>query len=306
MRIVGLALAFFLIGAAPPEVPIGKYQTWLSSKNVPLNFRAGEVKIHVEALPCPANPVGDSSCRWEGYNNQAAVTVSAPGVVPLTVKTDSQSSYARIAVVRFDRRDPRAGVIVESQSGGSAGDMWAQLLIPRGGRYQALSLGDHSTTRLQGQIADGPRDMSGDGRIDLELEDGSFDHVFACNACSPRPPRLFAVKDGMVVDESRDPALRHVFAADMIRWKPICLSKARDRNGFCAAYVADAARAGHFDKAWAAMLAHYEHDGNLWEPCRSRVASSTNYRCPPEKVKRFRNFPESLRAFLIRTGYLPS
>lgn len=101
---------------------------------------------------------------------------------------------------------------------------------------------------------------------------------------------MFAVKHGRVVDESRDPALRSVFAADMARLEPRCLSKETDRNGACAAYVADAARAGRFKAAWARMLAHYERGGAVWQP---------------DKGRRFKDFPESLRAFLIRTGYWP-
>lgn len=306
MRILALALACFLIGAAPAEMPIGKFQIWSAFRKVPLDFTAGGVTVSVAALPCPAHPIGDSTCRWDGFNNQADVTVSAPGVTPLTVSTDRQSSYARIAVVKFDRRDLRAGVIVESQYGGSGGDMTAQLLVPSGNGYRAVPLVRHDGAYLQGQLMDFPHDLSGDGRIDLKLEDGAFDSVFGCNACSPRPPLLFALRDGKVVDESRDPPLRSVFAGDMKRLAPICLSHTRYRNGACAAYVADAARAGRLDAAWAAMLKHYEHGGDLWEPCSVPVSAWVDHRCPEGHITHFHDFPQSLRAFLVRTGYLPT
>jgi hypothetical protein len=161
-------------------------------------------------------------------------------------------------------------------------------------------------SHLQGELADSPQDLSGDGSIDLKLEDGAFDSVFGCNACTPRPPKLFTVKDGKVVDESRDPALRGVFAADMARLAPICLSKTHDRNGACATYVADAARAGRFEAAWAAMLKHYEPGGYLWEPCSVPVSAWTDHRCPEGRITRFKNFPASLRAFLKQTSYLPA
>lgn len=305
MRILKLALACILIGAAPAEVPIGKFQTWLAYKKAPIDFTSGGVRVRVEALPCPAQPTGDSTCRWEGYNNQAAVTVTAPGLPSLSATTDRQSSYARIAVVRFRRSDPRPGVIVESQSGGSGGDMTAQLLIPSEAGYQVVSLGRQDGPGLQGQLADSPQDLSGDGSVDLKLEDGAFDSVFGCNACTPRPPRLFTVKDGMVVDESLDPTLRRVFSDDMARLAPICLSDTPDRNGACAAYVADAARSGRFQAAWAAMLKHYEHGGVQWEPCSVPVSAWTDHRCPEGRITRFESFPASLRAFLKRNGYLP-
>ncbi|WP_294268373.1 hypothetical protein [uncultured Sphingomonas sp.] len=277
--------------AAPVSVPIGHFQTWLPLNRAPLAFTSGGVTVEVAPLPCPAHPEGESACGWEGYNNQARVTVRAVGVTPLSVTTDRQSGYARIAVVRFGRSDPRPGVIVESQSGGSGGDLSVQFLVPSGTGYRVLSPAPIPGHPLQGQIADEPRDLSGDGIIDLKLEDGAFDSAFGCNACTPRPPRLFAVKQGRVVDESRDPALRPVFAADMARLEPRCLSKESYRNGACAAYVADAARAGRFKAAWAKMLAHYERDRDLWQ--RGKGA-------------RFKTFPASLYAFLIRAGYLPA
>ncbi|MBB4049961.1 MULTISPECIES: hypothetical protein [Sphingomonas] len=282
--------ALLFASAAEAAVPIGHFQTWLPSSRAPMAFTSGGVTVEVAPLPCPAHPVGDGGCSGDGYNNQARVTVQATGVEPMSVTTDRQSGYARIAVVRFGRSDPRPGVIVESQSGGSAGALSMQFLVPSGAGYRVLPLPQTPDHPLQGQIADEPRDLSGDGYIDLTLEDGAFGNAFGCNACTPRPPRVFAVKQGRVVDESRDPALRPVFAADMARLEPRCLSTQTYRNGACAAYVADAARAGRFKAAWARMLAHYERGGAVWQP---------------DKGRRFKDFPESLRAFLIRTGYWP-
>lgn len=286
-----LLLGFILGGAAPVTTPVGHFQTWLPSNKATLDVTSGGLTVRVEPLPCPEHPEGDTSCRWDGYNNRALVTLRAPGAPPLSVKTDPASGYARIAVVRFGRDDPRPGVIVASQSGGSGGNLSMQFLVPTGAGYRVLGLGSLQGGLLQGEIADEPRDLSGDGYVDLMLADGAFDSAFGCNACTPRPPRLFAVKHGRVIDESRDPASRAVFVADMERLAPRCLSKERYRNGACAAYVADAARAGRFQSAWAKMLAHYERGGDLWQP---------------DKGPRFKSFPASLHAFLIRAGYLPN
>lgn len=282
-----------LLGAATPAptVPIGHFQTWLPSSQAPLAFTSDGVTVEVAPLPCPAHPKGDGGCSGDGYNNQARVTARTGGVTPLSVTTDRQSGYARIAVVRFGRSDPRPGVIVESQSGGSGGNLSVQFLVPSGAGYRVLALGSLQGGLLQGEIADEPRDLSGDGYTDLKLSDGAFDSAFGCDACTPRPPRLFAVEHGRVVDASRDPALRAVFVADMARLAPRCLSKDRYWNGACAAYVADAAQAGRFRSAWPTMLAHYERGGDLWQP---------------DKGPRFKSFPASLRTFLIRAGYLPN
>ena len=88
MRVCKVVMAFLLLGAAPAEVPEGRFQIWSSYKKTPLHFSSGGVSVHVEALPCPSQPVGDSTCAFEGYNNQAAVIVTAPGMPTFSVSTD--------------------------------------------------------------------------------------------------------------------------------------------------------------------------------------------------------------------------
>jgi hypothetical protein len=303
MRVMPLILSILLLGAAPADVPVGQFREWLSFKKQSLDFTSDGVTVHVAPLPCPAKPVGDTSCRWDGFNNQGSVTVSAPGIQPLTVTTDRQSDYARIAVVRFEPHDQRPGVIVESQYGGSGGELTVQLLLPVGDGYRAVPMVRRGGGILEGQTADFPIDRSGDGRVDLILEDAAFDTTFGCNACTPRPPRIFAVIRSVPTDESDDPALRGVFAADMARLAPGCLSNTSGRNGTCAAYVADAARVGQFAAAWAAMLRHYEHGMDVRQFCDSYLP--TAHACKPGHETHYRDFPESLRAFLIRAGYLP-
>ena len=197
-------------------------------------------------------------------------------------------------------------MIIESQYGGSSGLVTVQLLVPAGSGFRSIPVGRRDGGYLEGELKDFPADLSGDGRIDLAYEDGAFESVFGCNACTPRPPLLFAVEAGKAVDESRDPALSGVFAADMAQRAPTCLSTAADRNGACAAYVADAARAGQFDSAWSAMLRHYDPAGALWVPCDLPLSAQTGYRCPAGHITRFAGFPDALRAFLRRAGYLPA
>jgi hypothetical protein len=47
---------------------------------------------------------------------------------------------------------------------------------------------------------------------------------------APRAPHFLTVTEGKIVDESRDPELYRVFAVDMRRSAPMCLSNKRHRN----------------------------------------------------------------------------
>ncbi|MGR6331451.1 hypothetical protein ACU5AX_20510 [Sphingomonas sp. XXL09] len=180
--------------------------------------------------------------------------------------------------------------------------MTAQFLIPNATGYKVAAFNAADRDSLQGKFPDASKDISGDGAIDLRLDDGRFDSRFACNGCSPRPPRFFTVKNGEVVEESRDPTLRKAFAGEMKRLEPLCLSDKPDRNGACAAYVANAARSGDFKAAWSEMLRHYDRSVSPWQPCDVPVTGS-NGQCPEGHQK---SFPEALKAFLSATGYLPA
>ncbi|MEP9358854.1 hypothetical protein [Sphingomonas sp. KR3-1] len=259
--------------------------------------------VHVSIAPAPCdNPPRSEGCRFDPQNNQAEVTVTPANGAPVTVRTSNQTSYYRLAVVRFHAGDARPGLVIENQSGGSAGDVWVQLLLPEGAGYHEQWLPD----RLQGALPATLADLSGDGAIDLVFEDGRFAYVFGCGACTPRPPRVFTVRAGKPVDVSREPGYARAYRAEMARLAPICLSSRRYRNGACAAYVADAARVGQFDKAWAKMLRHWERaENDLWQSCSVPRSAWAGDNCPPASSSHYRTFPESLRAFLRATGYIP-
>ena len=51
MQIVTLAVLGLLIGAAPAEVPTGRFQEWRSWEKKPLTFTSGGVTVAVTPLP---------------------------------------------------------------------------------------------------------------------------------------------------------------------------------------------------------------------------------------------------------------
>lgn len=291
-----ISLLFLMFGAgevssAPParrsglSVPPGQFQQWFPSQKY-WNFRSAGLRVSIAPLPCDAAHPSEG-CRFERLNNQAVVTVTAKGMAPLRVETDNQSAWYRLAVVKIDRRDRLPGVIIENDSGGSAGSVVLYAIKPVGHRFQRVVLeqrvnGVAQPWLLEGDIADNPWDLSRDGVIDIVARDGQFAFAFGCNACTPRPPVIFTIRNGQGVDVSRDPAFAPIFRRDMKQNAAGCRNrKERYRNGACAAYAADAARLGVYGQAAANVARWYNPDGDGGA-----------------------DFPKVLHAFLVKAGYL--
>ena len=280
--LAALCLAFEVSAASPSAAR--KLVTWFP-KSGPLTLRSGGVHVTIAPAPCRAGPTMTEGCRFDGVNNQASVSVTTPGAPPFRFLTNDQASYYRLGIVRIDRRDARPGVVVVDDSGGSGGLAWAHVLRPgpRGVERIDLRQRDDDTLIDVGEAV--PTDMSGDGRVDFVVRDSRFGVTNGCNACRPHPPAVLTVRDGRSVDISADPAVRSVFVRDMAVVRRTCFSREPERNGACAAYVADAARAGRFATAWRDMLRHYDR------------ASRDTIGAPGV------GFPEALRAGLQWGGY---
>lgn len=306
MKPLLLGFAALLVGAAPPviDTPIGHFLTWGGLSGAPLHFRSGGLEVSVVALPCPPKPLDDRGCSATGVNNQARITVTAPGLPPFAMTSDPSADVVGIAVGRLNRRSSRAGVVIDNAWLGTLGINTVQFLEPTTDGFRAVPLRDRTgNVEIAGDVSTFPLDVNGDGIVDLVMEDVGFAYVFGCGACTPRPPVILSVVGGRGVDLSADASTRVVFVKDMIRPRAVCRSRQDDRNGNCAAYVADAARLGRFDEAWRDMLDHYQrHDQwGVWQGCTVRRDRGP---CPPGAETHYRNFPESLRAFLVFAGYI--
>lgn len=305
MKLLACLSLLLLAAASAParpdagDVAPAAFRFWKPSDGR-MTWTSDGLRIVIAPAPCDRLPRTEG-CRWDPQNNQGEVTVTSAGTEPFTVRTDDQSSFYRVAVVRFHAGDRRPGVVIENESGGSGGDVRVHLLIPSGPGYRQTVL----PGLLQGELPPVLTDISGDGAVDFVLGDGNFDSVFGCNACTPRPRVVLTIRSGVPTDVSREPAYAAVFRRDMARLRPVCLSNTRYRNGACAAYVAEAARIGQFRIAWNEMLRHWERaENNLWQSCDVPPSAWTDRRCSPGKGSNYRTFPESLHAFLMRTGYI--
>jgi hypothetical protein len=280
MRLPARLLPVLLLGAAPPPlatVPIGAFRTWGIHPGLPLSFVAGGLTVKVEATPCEV-PAKNEGCNFDGISNQAIVSVSRPGLPPFRMTSDSQASFVRVAVVRLAAGRGHAGLVVDNQWGGSGGFTAVTVIEPSVSGFHAVPLQYRGSAALIGEVSVFSRSLSRDSQPGFVLEAPGFNFSGECNACTRGVPLVLTIRDGRSVDVSDDPAVRPLFAHDLPAHRRICVSDVKERNGSCAAFVADAARLGQAPSAWHVMLSHYRH-----EPA---------------------GYPAALRSFLVTWGYI--
>ena len=280
MRLPACFLSALLLGAAPPPTatePLGVFQTWGKPPKTSLSLVAGGLKVEVSSTPCQL-PAQNEGCSFEGLSNQARVTVTQPGIAPFQMISDRQASFVRIAVIHLAPAAGRSAVVVDNQWGGSAGITAVTVIKPEARGFRAVPLKYHGSRELRGEVRLLPRGLGKDGRPGFVLEARGFNFSGECNACTRGTPLVLAIRNGHSVDISSDLAVRPLFADDLPAHRSVCVSEERERNGNCAAFVADAARLGQAASAWRVMLAHYLH-----EPA---------------------GYPAALRSFLVAENYL--
>lgn len=280
MRVLAALLPALLLGSASQlsaTAPLGVFQTWGSGSAAPLSVVAGGLTVKVAATRCRV-PAQNEGCSFEGASNQAIVSVSQPGFPIFRMTSDAQASFVRIAVVRLASGQARSQVVIDNQWGGSAGLTVVTVIEPVAGGFRAVPLRYRGGTELIGEVRILARDLLNDGRPAFVLEAPGLNFSGECNACAPDVPLVLTVRDGRSVDISGDPAVRPLFARDLPARRRVCISGIEERNGNCAAFVADAARLGQVASAWRVMLSHYRHKPS--------------------------GYPAALRAFLLRGGYI--
>ncbi|MCW3835476.1 hypothetical protein ACFQ1E_06940 [Sphingomonas canadensis] len=275
--------------AQPRPIAPGTQVEWSADKAPrPVTYRSGDLMIEVRPLR-------------DGENAAPQVTVSGPGFRPVTITGSSiwSSATHRIGAGRLDPRGRRY-VELQSFSGGAHCCNEVQLVVIGQEGARRLELG-----AWDGEPGDAPRDVDGDGFTDFVQRDDRFLYAFASYAGSLAPPQILNVVDGRVVDVSARAGFRPLFVEAVNFARPYCLGRDAqgEPNGACAAYVAAAARIGQFDAAWAKMLRTYDRRSDWEYPtgCRLPLRSGE---CPRGATIRYRGYPDALRAFLVRSGYI--
>ncbi|HEY1708924.1 MAG TPA: hypothetical protein VGG10_11720 [Rhizomicrobium sp.] len=225
--------------------------------------------------------------------------LKAAGTAPFTIagQPGTNPVSAQWAIAKLDPHNPLPQVLFVSNSGGAhCCDKYLVVeKLPTG--WTAFDLGQWNDGELPGI----PVDVDGDKIPDIVLSDDRFLYAFDSYAASRSPPIVINVVNNAVQDVSKESRYRALYLKDMAKTKDQC---AAHMNGVCAAYVADAARAGKFDEAWAFMLANYDKGSTWTYPTRCQGKRSASGDCAGKTLKPH-DYPESLRWFLQDNGYIP-
>jgi hypothetical protein len=168
------------------------------------------------------------------------------------------------------------------------------------GRWRTIQVGTYDGESFENF----PKDVDGDGVIDIVIHDDRFAYKFGCYACSWMPPRIFNVRKGQVNDVSAEQRYRKLFEADYAKAKAACEAKpfsASYASGYCAGMVADGARLGRAEEAWRIALQHVNPNAADW-PAGCKITPVSG-RCPKDQEFTFKTYEEGLRWFLLKNGY---
>jgi hypothetical protein len=232
-------------------------------------------------------------------NGERVAFLSVRSPTGETASIHGQAGYpvpsAGFGVGRLDPKSSTPQVIFTSYTGGLHCCTKITVLTLLEGKWQRIEFG----------LWDGdplpvfPSDVDGDGTPDLVLKDDRFDYAFAPYTESHKPPRIFNISGGRIVEVGQARRYDHLYQAHMKRTHALCLKK---KNGACAAFVANAARLGRREWAWNIMLTHHQRDSDWGFPIKCKVPKIRDA-CPPGQSEQFRDFPEALAWFLTDTGY---
>lgn len=250
-------------------------------------YANGDTRLVIAPRGC--DRAGATACVEKQYSEVPVITVTAPGAKSFSITGQLGIAY-RFGIGRIDARSPGRAIIVETFTGGAHCCSVIDVAVPEGDTYRVVRLrhalaGGKTSDLFDATLDEFPIDLSGDGISDFVLYDDAFLYRFASYAGSVAPPLILNIRGGKAVDVSRDPAFAPLFLVDMAKARDTCVNREDaewERNGACAGYVADAARAGQFDTAWQVMLEHYD----------------------PAEPHGGKDFPGDLHDFLRETGYI--
>ncbi len=138
-------------------------------------------------------------------------------------------------------------------------------------------------------------DLDQDGRLEFVTVDNAFLYAFSSYAGSYPPSLIYQLHNGKFeVVTRRYP--QHLRRTLQQMFQTIRTNRNDSEiNGVLAGYVAQKILLGEYQQGWQFMLANYD---------RQATVGLTRYNQNGQSIGQYANFPEALRYFLIRNGYL--
>jgi hypothetical protein len=265
-----------------------------------LNFAdsPGTVTVRGESAEVTLQPIAAGEGTIE-----VSASIRVPGYRPIVVSEGfASSAYSTrwIGIGRLSPSDPAPAVLLAGFTGGAHCCATLKAIVPYAGGLRVLEF----------QGIDGPpeesfpRDIDGDGTVEILRQDDSFRYQFASGAGSFSPPVIYNISEGAIVDVSTRPSLRRVWEAFAEETRARCADQADDdRNGACAAFVAASARLGRFNEALFEAESHARRGGGIELPpgCNVQLVDGI---CPGGAERRFADFSTALRWFLTAHDYI--
>lgn len=215
------------------------------SRSIVFEDTPGTVTLNHEGVEVTLQP---DATEDEGVIEVSAF-IQVPGLPPPIVREDTPVSgfHPRwVGIGRLSTTDPAPAVLLGGFTGGAHCCATLRAVIPDNGRLRVLDF----PTRDGGTEDTFPKDLDGDGTVDIVLQDDSFRYQFASGAGSWSPPTAYNIYRGQIVNVTTQPGYRRLFADYAREAKTACSDRRNsDRNGACAAYVAASARLGRYPEA---------------------------------------------------------
>jgi hypothetical protein len=146
------------------------------------------------------------------------------------------------------------------------------------------------------------KDIDNDGVYEYVNRDNRFLYRFSSYADSWAPSQIWQLKGSKFVDVTHEERFKFVHKNNLNEMDTRLSDYLNDPdiNGFLAAYVANKALIGEFEEGWNFMLEKYYKDSEWsWDEC---LEYDNERNCLVE-VK-YKSYPDALRDFLARNGYL--
>jgi len=223
----------------------------------------------------------------------AVLNVRGPGAHVFTaLGARNTDGKARFGVFRLDPGATTPQIVFTSHTSGAHCCIQVDIISYDGLRWRAVDAGasDSGLLSLSDKVGSAPPA--------LVFGDDRFLGAFAAFADSRSPIRVFNFERGQLIDVGAAWRYKPLYLAEMARLRGEC---EQHGNGACAAYVADAARAGRFKEAWAVTLASYDRSSQ-WFPTSCDVPL-VQESCPAGHEHKFSSYPQALAWFLADKRY---